>query len=116
MQIDLRSHPSGSTGREGGAPPARDPSPLFTLQKHIIHLFTHLSVLRAAGIVRLIELPEACAAGYHARRSPYFSLSDARRRCAGCVLFIAAVSSAKRQPRRNPLTSRPTLNDLSDVT
>lgn len=54
-------------------------SAAFTLQNHIIHLFTHLSVLRAAGIVRLIELPEACAAGYHARRSPYFALSAAPR-------------------------------------
>lgn len=59
-------------------PPSRSRLPsAFTLQNHIIHLFTHLSVLRAAGIVRLIELPEACAAGYHARRSPYFALSDA---------------------------------------
>lgn len=89
VQIDLRSHPSRSARRETSAPPARAPSPVFTLQKHIIHLFTHLSVLRAAGIVRLIELPEACAAGYHARRSPYFALSDARRGCAGCMLFIS---------------------------
>jgi hypothetical protein len=78
-QIDLRSHPSGSAGRESASLPPSCTPPLFTLQNHIIHLFTHLSVLRAAGIVRLIELPEACAVGYHpARRSPYFALSDAR--------------------------------------
>ncbi|KAG5311724.1 NR2E3 protein, partial [Acromyrmex insinuator] len=74
-------------------PSCEDPSPVFILQKHIIHLFTHLSVLRAAGIVRLIELPEACAIGYHARRSSCFMLSDARRGCAGCALFIANIVS-----------------------
>lgn len=45
------------------------PSTAFTLQNHIIHLFTHLSILSLAGIVWLIELPETCAACYRVRRS-----------------------------------------------
>lgn len=45
------------------------PSTAFTLQNHIIHLFTHLSILSLAGIVWFIELPETCAACYRVRRS-----------------------------------------------
>lgn len=67
------------------------------------------------GIVRLIELPEACAAGYHARRI-------ALLRVVGCrldtinVCCLLTVSSVKRQARCNPLADRPLLNDLFDVT
>lgn len=80
-----------------------------------IYLRISLFYERPRGIVHLIELPEACAAGYHARRI-------ALLRVVGCrldamdVCCLLTVSSAKRQARCNPLADRLLLNDLFDVT
>lgn len=119
VQIDLRSHPNGDP--QGARPihpllPARAPF-LHTPFRTTSYIYLRISLFyeRPRGIVRLIELPEACAAGYHARRI-------ALLRVVGCrldamdVCCLLTVSSAKRQARRNPLADRPLLNDLFDVT
>lgn len=80
-----------------------------------IYLRISLFYERPRGIVRLIKLPEACAAGYHARRIALLRVVRCRLDAID-VCCLLTVSSAKRQARRNPLADRPLLNDLFDVT